>query len=227
MGIGKNIERAMVAASLRPVDIARALGISDSAVSQWFAKDKGPSTDRLPQLARLLKTTVDDLIGNDQNQGADRQKREVRPAGKEVTLPDNSEMPYTVPVYGTALGGAAGDVSFILNGDTGVKVRRPPKYKDREDIFALYVQGDSMSPRFKTGELIYLEKHRPPQNGDYVVVELYPDADGIQEAYLKQLVATTPTKVKLQQLNPEKIIEIERERVLQVVRVMTLMDLLG
>lgn len=84
-----------------------------------------------------------------------------------------------------------------------------------------------MQPRYFSGELIYVEKQRPPQNGDHVVVELHPDESGTCEAYLKQLVAITPTKIKLQQYNPAKTIEIDRKRISQILRVLSMMDLLG
>lgn len=84
-----------------------------------------------------------------------------------------------------------------------------------------------MQPRYFSGELIYVEKRRPPQNGDHVVVELLPAEDGTRDAYLKQLVAITPTKIRLQQYNPAKTIDIDRHRVGQVLRVLTTMDLLG
>ncbi len=84
-----------------------------------------------------------------------------------------------------------------------------------------------MQPRYFSGELIYVEKQRPPQNGDHVVVELLPDEGGVCEAYLKQLVGITPTKIRLQQYNPAKIIEIERRKIGQILRVLSMMDLLG
>lgn len=142
-----------------------------------------------------------------------------------ATLPSKSEMLRDVPLLGTAFGGDAGD--FVMGGEDGDYVRRPPALQGRTDVFALFVRGDSMSPRYNPGELIYLERRRPPQNGDYVVVEMKPGPDGSQPAYLKQLVATTATKLRLLQHNPEKIIEIERKLVLQILRVLTLIDMLG
>src|SRR5258708_8050341 len=62
MAIGKRIESAMIRAGKKPVDIARRLKITESAVSQWFAKDTGPKSVRLSELASFLGTTVDYLI---------------------------------------------------------------------------------------------------------------------------------------------------------------------
>src|ERR1700726_4605594 len=62
MAIGKRIESAMTRAGKKPVDIAKRLKITESAVSQWFAKDTGPKSVRLSELASFLGTTVDSLI---------------------------------------------------------------------------------------------------------------------------------------------------------------------
>lgn len=150
---------------------------------------------------------------------------DVRRVDTPKEFPTRSSMPRDVPLLGTVWGGESGD--FSMNGETGDYMRRPPHYIGRADLFSLYVRGESMQPRYFSGELIYVEKQRPPQNGDHVVVELHPDESGVCEAYLKQLVAITPTKIRLQQYNPNKIIEIERKRVSQILRVLSMLDLLG
>ena len=53
MSIGKRIEASMIAARKKPVDIARHLKISESAVSQWFSTDTGPKSARVSDLARF------------------------------------------------------------------------------------------------------------------------------------------------------------------------------
>src|SRR5260370_15539967 len=62
MAIGKRIESAMIRAGKKPVDIAKRLKITESAVSQWVHKDTGPKSVRLSELASFLGTTVDYLI---------------------------------------------------------------------------------------------------------------------------------------------------------------------
>jgi len=83
-----------------------------------------------------------------------------------------------------------------------------------------------MEPRYYAGELVVVEKRRPPHNGDHVVVELLPLPDGTREAYLKVLVGRTASKIRLAQYNPSKIIEIDLAKVGQVLRVLTTTDLL-
>jgi phage repressor protein C with HTH and peptisase S24 domain len=153
--------------------------------------------------------------------------KDVRSADRTLTMSDIHSWANDVPVYGNALGGSSGGDIILLNGDTGLRVRRPPRLDGRVDILALYVQGDSMEPRYFSGELIYLEKARPPQIGDFVVVECKPGPDGEQPAYLKQLVGRSGSKLKLRQFNPDKILEFDANKVLQVIRVMSMQDLMG
>lgn len=143
-----------------------------------------------------------------------------------ASVPFRTEMPEDVQVLGTALGGISGG-DFTMNGDSGLRVRRPPRLAGRTDIFALFVQGDSMSPRYPSGELIFLEAKRPPQIGDHVVVELVPDESGVSEAYIKLLDGTPPGKYRLRQYNPPRTLEIDRKDVLRLIRVLTTHDLLG
>jgi len=182
-----------------------------------------------PQLSKIIhkKRGISDAEGVAIRQflGVNTPVEEVRPFDTSAKFPARSDMARDVPVLGTAWGGDTGD--FTMNGETGEYMRRPPRFNGRADLFALYVQGNSMEPRYLSGELIYVEKTRPPQNGDHVVVELLPDENGTREAYLKLLMGITPTKVRLQQYNPTKAIEIDRRRVGQVLRVLTTMDLLG
>lgn len=226
MGIGKRIQVAMAQAGKRPVDIANHLGIKDAAVSQWFAKDTGPKSDRLPKLASFLGTTVDSLlIDHAQNVQPASPKNEVRVPEVALTLPSKDEMPRDIPILGTVSGGAGG--LQMLNGEPLDWGRRPPRLKDRKDVFGVLVEEMSMLPRHAPGDLVYVERLRPPRVGDDVVVQLQDGPEAEHRAILKRLAKVTPTKITLEQFNPPKLIEVPRKNVVHLYRVMTMMDLLG
>lgn len=125
-----------------------------------------------------------------------------------------------MPVLGTSLGGD-GQGEFHFNGQVIDYVRRPPRLIGRRDVFVLYVQGSSMSPWREPGQMIYLERNRPPRPGDYVVLELAGHVgDEEKPAILKRLVAMTSAKLRLRQYNPDKEFEVERAKVRAVYRVM-------
>lgn len=198
-------------------DLARYLGWKESAVSKLV---NGKRSLKTHEADRILQ-----FLGAAGGTYAKPSNMDVRRVDTPPAIPTRYEMPMDVPILGTAWGGESGD--FTMNGETGAFARRPPRYEGRADIFALYVQGNSMEPRYFAGELILVEKRRPPQNGDNVVVELHAGPDGTSEAYLKVLVARTPTKIRLRQYNPPKEIEIDWTKVSQVLRVLTTADLVA
>jgi len=198
--------------------LAEHLGVTPSAVTKMLNTRRPLRHDEIVKIREFLRK-------NGVAPSADTSTQDVRRVDTPPVIPSRSAMPMDVPILGTAWGGESGD--FTMNGETGAFARRPPRYEGRADVFALYVQGNSMEPRYFAGELILVEKRRPPQNGDNVVVELHPSPDGTCEAFLKVLVARTPTKLRLRQYNPAKEIEIDLTKVGQVLRVLNTVDLLG
>jgi len=53
-------ERGMTQAQL-----AKMVGVDQSAVAQWEAEKSGPHRNKLSKLAQALECTVDDLLKND------------------------------------------------------------------------------------------------------------------------------------------------------------------
>lgn len=230
--LSKMLREARDRAKLSQERVGELTGASRSAVNQWESGKTKPDIDKLPTLAKVLHIDTGELIRALTADGSSAPMPE-RPTASEVIALDRdippplrSDMPRDVPVLGTVVGGSSGD--FLMNGDRVDFVRRPPRLLGRRDVFAVYVQGVSMEPRYFSGELLYLEGNRPPHIGDFVVVECKAsESDPEHPAYLKQLAATTPTKLKLRQFNPAEVIEIDRRKVLKVYRVMGLGDLLG
>ena len=62
-GLGANIRKARKQAGMTQAQLAKSLGIAQSAVTHWEAGDTRPNTARLAGLAGVLGTTVDDLLG--------------------------------------------------------------------------------------------------------------------------------------------------------------------
>jgi len=73
-----------------------------------------------------------------------------------------------------------------------------PRFEN-EHIFAVYVHGERMSPRFLPGELAYIDPVIPPQCGKDILVVFHG-----QLAILRQLVSFSPNHISLRQLNPLK-----------------------
>ena len=49
------------AAGITQAELAAALGVSQTVVSDWESSKKYPSTDKLPLIAKTLNCTIDEL----------------------------------------------------------------------------------------------------------------------------------------------------------------------
>ncbi len=160
--------------------------------------------------------------------------QEKRSPSIELSQPDElSNLSADVPVYGTAMGGD-GDEDFNLNGDVVNYVRRPHGIAKMRGVFAIYVQGDSMSPRHRAGELRYATSAQSPGIGDDIILEIFDNfgshgdnSEPYSRGILKELVRRTSTSYVVRQHNPEREFTIDRSRIKRVFRVLTLNDLLG
>jgi phage repressor protein C with HTH and peptisase S24 domain len=153
-------------------------------------------------------------------------KSDVRLAPNAPGRPYRGDWQVDVPVMGNAVGGDEGD--FEMNGTAVFHAPRPPQFVGRADVFAVIVQNNSMSPWREPGSLAYAESRKPPRNGDYVIIEMKAArGDHVRPAFLKKLVAMTPTKFKLQQYEPAKQFEVDRDKVFRMYRVLDADELMG
>lgn len=142
-------------------------------------------------------------------------------------LRDFRSLDKDVPVFGTAAGAVEGAFQMNNDGSPIDTVRRPDSLIGAKNVYALYVQSDSMIPQYKPGDLIYVHPDRVAQIGDSVVVLVrYADVEDIQ-VFLKCLARRTARKLVLEQHNPKGTIEIETKYVQAIQRVMTTNELLG
>lgn len=142
-----------------------------------------------------------------------------------AAIPPLSQLPRDVEVLGVAVGGDDG--VFMFNGSIADYVRRPPGIAAADQVFGLYVVGDSMAPRFEDGDLIYVHKGRRPAVGNDVVVELHGQDGQAGQCFVKRLRRRTGDRVVLHQFNPEREIEFPAAQVRQVYKILTTAELLG
>jgi transcriptional regulator with XRE-family HTH domain len=202
MAIGKRIENAMIRAGKKPVDIARRLKITESAVSQWFAKDTGPKSVRLSELASFLGTTVDSLItDHDGPLGGPPSAAMPPPMGLNAGRPD-------LAVYASAAGGPEG--AWVLSGDAIAWIHRDQRLVGVRDAFACYVVGESMFPAYEHGNLLLVNPAVPPNAGDDCLL-IQEASDGARYALIKRLVRFNSTSWTVKQWNPDKTFSLPRK----------------
>jgi transcriptional regulator with XRE-family HTH domain len=203
MAIGKRIESAMIRAGKKPVDIAKRLKITESAVSQWFAKDTGPKSVRLSELASFLNTTVEYLITEPEggSGGAASFAASGPPMGGRGDRPD-------LAVYASAAGGPEG--AWVLSADAIAWIHRDQRLVGVRDAFACYVVGESMFPAYEQGNLLLVNPAVPPNAGDDCML-IQEAADGARYALIKRLVRFNSTSWTVKQWNPDKTFSLPRK----------------
>lgn len=147
---------------------------------------------------------------------------------REITIPELNfhSMPRDVPILGGASCGENG--LFELNGQVHDHARRTPRLIGIKDVYALYIEGDSMIPWRDPGELVYVHPNQPVKIGDYVVVQLHPEKEGAAHAaYIKKLIRRTATSIVLHQFNPAKDLTIPLKKIDKIHRVMPWSEVLG
>lgn len=132
-----------------------------------------------------------------------------------------------VPMLGTSIAGNQGDFQ-MNNGEIGRVKETPAGLRGKKDVFGVWVDGESMRPWKRPGQLVLLDPHKRPQINDHVVVEMKatpPEEE--RPAFLKLLVARSGTRIKLRQYNPDRTFEVDARKVYKLHRVMELEEIIG
>jgi len=207
-------------------EAARSLDVPDVTYRAHEAGTRGLDQPTAKRYAKALGIAWVWLLTGEGPPASDLPAEDASTVTRDpVPVPAQSTMPKSVPVHGTVVGGSVGDFEF--NGEVVDYVRRPPGIANTKGVFALYVSGDSMWPRYRPGALIYLNPSRPPRPGDDVVIEMFGEAGDHGPAYIKTLKARTPLAWVCEQFTPPMTIEYPSAKVRAVYRVMTLEELLG
>jgi SOS-response transcriptional repressor LexA len=117
-----------------------------------------------------------------------------------------------LPVMGTAKGGSEG--FYFNDGEPKEHVDRPAGLVGVANAFALYVDGDSMEPRYFAGETVYVNPNRPITRSCFVAVEMQ-DGQGL----IKQFLRRSDEHVVLHQFNPAKDVRLAARDVKQLYRI--------
>lgn len=158
----------------------------------------------------------------------------------QLGTPSDMTIERDLPIYGTAIAstreisGHAIEQTTLNTGEVVGYIARPPILRNIAHAYALYVQGESMTPRYDDGELIIAthgEKGRPPSIKDDVVVYLRDmedeEGDRASAVLVKRLVRKTASFYELEQYFPPLKFQIEVSKVLRVDRVLPRSEMLA
>lgn len=231
--------------------VSRAAGLDKTYLRKTLGRGGVPKFDTLEKLADVLQCQGDWLLGTGDAlapapadlEQTDRARMtaiplpgvsppksgpvtasDVRPA--DVELPSRATLPTDVPVYGTAAGSHARG-AFQFEGGVVDYVRRPPGLLGSRAVYALYIEGTSMTPEHNPGDLRFVHTTKPARAGDSVIVQIRNVSEDRTEGVIGHYLKTTPTMLVIGKLNPAASIEINREYVVSVHKVLTVNEMFG
>lgn len=140
-------------------------------------------------------------------------------------LTGEGEAPPTprVPVMGIAAGAATGQ--NIMHDTPLDYVSRPPALENVPSAYAVWVRGESMLPRFRPGDLLFVHPWKQPLPGDAVIVQQRVNGD--PAAFVKEMVTRGDGAIICRQYNPPATIDYPLRTLLAVHKVLSLQELFG
>ncbi|WP_182417079.1 XRE family transcriptional regulator [Bartonella sp. HY038] len=231
------INQRLAALDLSPEGASKKAGLTRDYLRTLFRQQSSPTVKTLAKLATALETSPEWLMHGvgevvnvspkesaATNRKATKTVHEVTPVNMPV--PSQTNMHKDLPVLGTAAGSHTNGV-LSLEANIIEYVRRPPGVEAVKDAYAVYVEGDSMEPRYYAGDLIIAHPYRPARIGDSVVVQFKRGEADYQEAIIGILHKRSGSKIEIEKLNPQNILNFDEENVIAIHRILSLNDLLG
>ncbi|BAE50735.1 LexA family transcriptional regulator [Paramagnetospirillum magneticum] len=180
----------------RQQDVAEELRTSQPHYAMVERGLRSAPEDWTPILAKMWDVTEDEIelaLIETYRQGAPRRKEETakrrdRPVDPAIAgnplqfIHKLMHQPTTpspqIPIRAV---GRAGPAQEAFIGDGPVDWTERPAFLRGVDAYGVYVAGTSMVPRYRPGQLVFVDPHRPPVNGQGVVVVRYDNAVLIKE----------------------------------------------
>lgn len=195
-----------------------AVGLSQKSVSD-IEKGRVGSTERWRELADVLGLPHDRMqelmLAARRTSGKVTRLPRLASQSPRRTTPFADDRGQQVPILGQAVGGDDG--RMVFNGSVLGWVSRPHDLAGVPDAYAIYVAGESMEPRYRQGETVWVHPHKPPHVGSDVVVQLHGEDDGdAPSGFIKEYRGRSGDKVTLRQYNPARDIKIDSDKVASI-----------
>lgn len=204
-----------VASPRRWREIARVLQIPEEQMREMMieaGRESGKNT-RLPRsvVAQVSHRLQEERTALDEGPAVEPNAR----IDTSIPIPFSVKPGRMIPVLGEAVGGSDGEYEF--NGQVLDYIACPPSLANVPNAYGVYVDGESMSPRYRPGETVYVHPGKPARRGDDVIVQVaVPDDGRAPHGFIKEFVGWTNDELILRQYNPESKIKFERYKVVSV-----------
>ena len=139
-----NIRKLRKQAGMSQQELANALNVHQTAVSQWETSRTAPDIETLAHMAQLFDTSIDEITG--------------RPSPQK-------EKGVKIPVYGNVAAGIP--IEAITDIEDYEEI--PEHWLDSGEYIALRIKGDSMEPKISNGDIVIVKLQSTAETGDTVI----------------------------------------------------------
>lgn len=194
--------------------LAERAGLKDAGVRHYLNGTRKLTNRAAEALARPLNCEASWLMFGT-GKGPVKPPEDELPARnfRLTDAPPRPDFQHTIEVKGTAQGGKDG--RFYFNGETVDRVARPAGLAHKMSVYCIRLDGDSMSPVFEDGDLLFVDSGRRAIVGRDAVIELYPEEDGEPApAFVKRVTMISPSFVELMEFKPkERTFKVQRDKI--------------
>ena len=172
-------------------DLADQIGKQAQTLRRYVRHEAEPRLEVAEAIAEALGCSVDEVLGVE-----------------DISAPKPAKH-RMLPVYGAAQGGDGFDITDVRAPIDSIEA--PPYLQNSVDAYAVYVAGDSMSPRFNAGEVVFVHPGKPFKANDSVIVQF--ENEQANHAVVKIFKKMDEKKIFLSQFNPVKAVNFQRSQV--------------
>lgn len=147
--MGQNIEYYMNRMGLERKELAKALGVPYSSLTDWMNGNAYPRIDKIQLMADFFHIEKSDLV---EPRSAQKTTRAVK-----------------IPILGQIAAGPASEMIENIEGDIVTDIGMS------DNSFALRIKGNSMSPRMEPGDVVIVRKQPDVESGEIAIVAVNGD----------------------------------------------------
>lgn len=151
--VGYRIFEARKNKKITRKEIADFLGVHETTIKRYEDGDtKKLPTDRLEKIAKYLNTSIDYLMGWED---------EAKESNQGIKVPVLGSVPAGIPI--TA-------IEDIIDYE-----EIPQSWGNQGEFFGLRIKGNSMYPKLESGDIVIVKKQSVADNGDVVIAMVNGD----------------------------------------------------
>lgn len=196
--------------------VSRAAGLGPDYIRDFLTgRKRNMKHEALMKIARELDVTIAYF-----HAGED----EAAESGGLMAAPEPPASK-AVPIYGRAAGSRDG--ALYVEPQVIDWAPCPPGVFTVRDVYALWVMNDSMKPRFRHGDIVFVEPHRAVRPGDDVVIQIRQRDSNTVETWIKEFVGYRGDDIVAWQHNPAQELTFKRGEVAEMQRIIPINELVG